>query len=220
MGSARSSAPRSASQSRSTTSAPPSPDQTIQLTIDGALQDEVEQVLAGVGAQYSPRGATAIVMDPGSGRHPGACELAAGGCQRPSAAPSYADENRAVMFNYEPGSTFKAFTVAGALEDHVVTPSTVFGIPSILNVADRQIHDAESHGDESLSVAQILKVSSNIGADEIGMRLGAQRFDYWVHQLRLRGSNGSRPPRRGARHRAPLSAVLGLLDGQPPDGTG
>src|SRR5205823_11217936 len=35
----------------------------------------------------------------------------------------------------------------------------------------------------TLSVAQILKVSSNIGADEIGMREGPRRFDYWVHQF-------------------------------------
>jgi len=98
-------------------------------------------------------------------------------------APSYASEDRAVSFNYEPGSTFKAFTVAGALQDGVVSPSTVFNIPSVLQVADRQIHDAELHGDETLSVADILRKSSNIGADEIGMKVGAQRFDYWVHKF-------------------------------------
>ena len=56
-------------------------------------------------------------------------------------------------------------------------------MPSVLQVADRQIHDAESHGDENLSVADILRVSSNIGADEIGMKVGASRFDYWVHRF-------------------------------------
>jgi cell division protein FtsI (penicillin-binding protein 3) len=159
------------------------PGQTVALTIDAALQDEVEQVLAGVGAQYSPRGATAIVMDPGSGQILALANWPRVDANDPSAAPSYANDDRAVTFNYEPGSTFKAFTVAGALQDHVVTPSTVVGVPAVLNVADRTIHDAESHGDESLSVAQILKVSSNIGADEIGMRLGSQRFDYWVHRF-------------------------------------
>ena len=43
------------------------PGKTLKLTIDAALQDEVEQVLAGVGAQYSPKGATAIVMNPNTG---------------------------------------------------------------------------------------------------------------------------------------------------------
>ena len=44
------------------------PGKTVELTIDSAFQDEVEQVLAGVGAQYSPRGATAIAMDPNTAR--------------------------------------------------------------------------------------------------------------------------------------------------------
>jgi cell division protein FtsI/penicillin-binding protein 2 len=159
------------------------PGKPVQLTIDGALQDEVEQVLAGVGAQYSPKGATAIAMDPNTGQVLALANWPRINANDPSAAPSYANEDRAVGFDYEPGSTFKAFTVAGAIQDGVVTPSTVFGIPSVLQVADRQIHDAESHGDESLSVAQILQVSSNIGADEIGMKLGRQRFDYWVHKF-------------------------------------
>jgi cell division protein FtsI/penicillin-binding protein 2 len=157
--------------------------QPIELTIDAPLQDEVEQVLAGVGAQYRPKGATAIVMDPNTGQILALANWPRVNANDPSGAPSYANEDRAVSFNYEPGSTFKAFTVAGALQDGVVTPSTQFGIPPVLQVADRQIHDAESHGYVSYSVAQILKVSSNIGADEIGMKLGAQRFDYWVHRF-------------------------------------
>jgi cell division protein FtsI/penicillin-binding protein 2 len=155
----------------------------VELTIDAALQDEVEQVLAGVGAQYSPRGATAIVMDPNTGAILALANWPRVNANDPAGAPPYATDDRAVTFNYEPGSTFKAITVAGALQDGTVTPSTQFNIPSVLQVADRQIHDAENHGDETLSVADILRVSSNIGADEIGAKLGPQRFDYWVHRF-------------------------------------
>ncbi len=162
---------------------PTLPGKAVRLTIDGALQDEVEQVLSGVGAQYSPRGATAIAMDPGSGEILALANWPRVNANDPAGAPSYASENRAVSFNYEPGSTFKAVTVAGALQDGVVTPDTRFDVPPVLQVADRQIHDAESHGDENLSVADILRVSSNIGADKIGMQLGGQRFDYWVHRF-------------------------------------
>ncbi len=162
---------------------PTRPGKTLSLTIDAALQDEVEQVLAGVGAQYSPRGATAIAMDPNTGDILALANWPRVNANDPSAAPSYANEDRAVGFTYEPGSTFKAVTVAGALQDGVVSPTTDFGVPPVLQVADRQIHDAESHGAETLSVADILRVSSNIGADEIGMKLGAQRFDYWVHRF-------------------------------------
>jgi cell division protein FtsI/penicillin-binding protein 2 len=158
------------------------PGKSLQLTIDAALQDEVEQVLAAVGATYSPKGATAIVMDPNSEQVLALANWPRIDANNPG-APSYASEDRAVSFNYEPGSTFKAITAAGALQDHVVSPSTQFDIPPVLQVADRHIHDAEDHGYETLSVAQILQRSSNIGADEIGMKLGAQRFDYWVHKF-------------------------------------
>jgi cell division protein FtsI (penicillin-binding protein 3) len=159
------------------------PGKTIKLTLDAPLQDEVEQVLAGVGAQYSPKGATAIVMNPNTGEILALANWPRVNANDIGGAPAYADADRAVSYNYEPGSTFKAITVAGALQDGVVTPNSEFNIPPVLQVADRQIHDAEDHPDETLSVAQILKVSSNIGADEIGMRLGAQQFDSWVHRF-------------------------------------
>jgi cell division protein FtsI (penicillin-binding protein 3) len=166
------------------------PGKSLKLTLDAGLQGEVEQVLAGVGAQYSPRGATAIVMNPNTGAILALANWPRVNANDIAGAPSYATENRAISFNYEPGSTFKAITVAGALQDGVVTPNTQFNIPPILQVADRRIHDAENHGDEQLSVADILRVSSNIGADEIGMKLGPQRFDYWVHRFGFGASTG------------------------------
>jgi cell division protein FtsI/penicillin-binding protein 2 len=162
---------------------PTKPGKQLKLTIDSALQDEVEQVLAGVGAQYSPKGATAIAMDPTTGEILALANWPRVNANDPGGAPAYATTNRAVDYSYEPGSTFKAFTVAGALQDGVVTPSTTFNIPYALQVADRTIHDAEAHGAETLSVAGILQKSSNIGADEIGMRLTAPKFDYWVHRF-------------------------------------
>jgi cell division protein FtsI (penicillin-binding protein 3) len=70
--------------------------------------------------------------------------------------------------------------VAGALMDHKVTPSTPFNVPPQLQVADRTIHDAEDHGYETLTTAQILAQSSNIGADLIAAKVGRTRFDHWI----------------------------------------
>jgi cell division protein FtsI (penicillin-binding protein 3) len=95
-------------------------------------------------------------------------------------APPYAGQNRAVGFTFEPGSTFKAFTVAGALEDRAVTSDTPLFLPAELQVADRRLHDAEARGDETLTVAQILAQSSNVGAVTIALRIGARRFSQWV----------------------------------------
>jgi cell division protein FtsI (penicillin-binding protein 3) len=122
-------------------------------------------------------------MDPNTGKILALANWPRVNANDPAGAPVRATENLPVLFNYEPGSTFKAITVAGALQDGLVTPNTVFNVPSVLQVADRKIHDAEVHGDENLTVAQILKVSSNIGADKIGMTLGERRFDYWVHRF-------------------------------------
>jgi cell division protein FtsI/penicillin-binding protein 2 len=156
------------------------PGRSVALTIDTGLQQEVERVLAQVGNTYSPKSATAIAVDPNTGA------ILALANWRSAAADSTGTagpEDLAIGLNYEPGSTFKAITVAGALQNGLVTPDTQFDIPPVLQFADRQIHDAENHGYEMLSVAQILKESSNIGADLIGMKLGAKRFDYWVHQF-------------------------------------
>ena len=163
---------------------------SLQLTVDAALQNEVEQVLAGVGEQYSPRAATAIAMNPDTGAILALANWPRVNANDPNSVNSSADRDHAVADSYEPGSTFKAITVSGALQDGVVTPGTPFDIPPVLQVADRQIHDAESHGYETLTTAGILKRSSNIGADLIGMRLGAPRFAYWVHQFGFGAKTG------------------------------
>jgi cell division protein FtsI/penicillin-binding protein 2 len=159
------------------------PGKTIRLTIDSALQTEVEGVLQGVAAQYHPKGATAIVMNPNTGQILALANWPRLNPNDPSAARPQAYADWAVGLSYEPGSTFKAFTVGAALQDGLISPNTKFEIPPVLQVANRRIHDAELHGYETLTVAQILKFSSNIGAVEIGSKLGAKRFDYWVHRF-------------------------------------
>jgi len=156
------------------------PGHKVTLTLDAAIQDKVEAVLQQVGQKFSPRGATALVMDPRNGAIMALANWPRVDADNLSGAPGYARQNRAIGSTYEPGSTFKAFTVAGALMDHKVTPSTPFNVPPQLQVADRTIHDAEAHGYETLTTAQILAQSSNIGADLIAAKVGRTRFDHWV----------------------------------------
>jgi cell division protein FtsI (penicillin-binding protein 3) len=196
------------------------PGNTLKLTLDAGLQAEVEQVLAGVGEQYSPRDATAVVMNPNTGAILALANWPRVNADNPGEAPSYALKDEAVQLNYEPGSTFKAITVAGALQDGLVSPSTQFNIPPELHVADRVIHDAEPHGDETLSVAGILKYSSNIGADEIGMKLGAARFNYWVHQFGFGSPTGVDLPGEDGGIVLPLSQYSGSSMGNLPFGQG
>jgi cell division protein FtsI (penicillin-binding protein 3) len=159
------------------------PGKDVKLTLDATLQERVEAVLQDVGATYRPAGATALVMDPRSGAILSLANWPRVDANDISGAPPYARQNRAVAAAYEPGSTFKAITVSGALQEKLVSPSTPFSIPPQIQVADRTIKDAEDHGYETLTVARILAQSSNIGAVKIGMRLGPTLFDKWVRDF-------------------------------------
>jgi cell division protein FtsI/penicillin-binding protein 2 len=157
--------------------------ENVQLTLDPLIQEKTERVLAEVGETYSPKGATAIVVDPRSS------EILAM-ANWPPVDPSDLSEvssedlmNRATGFNYEPGSTFKAFTVSAALEEKLVTPTSSFVLPPTIQVADRTIEDAEPRGTETLSVGEILAHSSNVGAVTIGLKLGATKFSRWIERF-------------------------------------
>jgi cell division protein FtsI/penicillin-binding protein 2 len=104
-------------------------------------------------------------------------------------APPWARANRAIGFTYEPGSTFKSITVAGALEEGLVRPQTVFEVGPQIQVADRVISEAHGSGG-LLTVARILAQSSNVGAVKIGLELGAGRFDHWVHRFGFAHTTG------------------------------
>jgi cell division protein FtsI/penicillin-binding protein 2 len=155
----------------------------IQLTLDPAIEEKTEEALAEVGETYAPKGATAIVMDP---RNSQILAMANWPPVDPADLSSASSEdliNRATGFTYEPGSTFKAFTVSAALEEKEVTPETSFYLPSQLHVADRVIEDAEARPPITLTVAQILAQSSNVGAATIGLKLGSERFSRWINRF-------------------------------------
>jgi cell division protein FtsI (penicillin-binding protein 3) len=155
----------------------------VELTLDPAIEAKTEQALAEVGETYAPKGATAIVMDPRSSQILAMANWPPVDPADLSDASSEDLINRATGFTYEPGSTFKAFTVSAALEEKEVTPETSFYLPSQLHVADRIIEDAEARPPVTLTVAQILAESSNVGAATIGLKLGSERFSRWINRF-------------------------------------
>jgi len=174
----------------------------LELTIDSALQLVAEQALGAEIAATHATGGDAVVMDvrtgqilaladlasssnlpAGSGAPPGG--LPALGSNAPTYAPPgptlpagvvEASSPTALTQVYEPGSVFKLVTFSAALTDGIVTPGTVLTVPGALPLGGYTFHDAESHGTESLTAAQILAQSSNIGTIEIAQRLGAARL--------------------------------------------
>jgi cell division protein FtsI/penicillin-binding protein 2 len=193
---------------------------SISLTLDANIQQRAEDVLSAVGRVFQPKDSTAIVMDPRTGAILAMANWPQVNANHPGSSATSALQNRAVNFDYEPGSTFKAFTVSGALQEGLITPSTGFEIPDQIQVADRTIHDDTEHPGESLTTSQILAQSSNVGAIKIGLLEGKQKFNSWVHRFGFGAPTGVDLPgdERGAT--LALSHYSGSSMGNLPIGQG
>ncbi|MBJ7520007.1 MAG: penicillin-binding protein 2 [Solirubrobacteraceae bacterium] len=192
----------------------------LQLTLDAGIQNRVEEILGEIGQKYRPKGATAVVMDPHSGD-----VLALGNWPKVNAndvggAPPTARQNRATGFVYEPGSTFKPFTVAAALEEREVTEDTMFNLPPQIQVADRTIGESHPRGYVSLTTSGILAQSSNVGTIMIGQRLGAKKFDQWVRRFGFGRPTGIDLPGEEGGIVLPLDKYSGSSMGNLPIGQG
>ena len=149
------------------------PGESLSLTLDANIQQRAEDVLGAVAQVFDPKNATAIVMDPRNGAILALANWPQVNANDPGASPEEDMEDRAVGLDYEPGSTFKVVAVSGALEAGLITPNTPFNVPDEIQVAEKTIHDDTEHPEETLTTAQILARSSNVGAITIGKLEGA-----------------------------------------------
>ena len=154
------------------------PGKTIILTLDKNIQYIAERELAKAVTESRAKAGMALVMESNSGRILGMANFPT---FNPNAYSRYSQDdlrNRIVADSFEPGSTFKVFLIAAALEEKIVKPTDLFNCENgSYTIANHTIHDTHSY--ERLSVADILKYSSNIGAAKIGFKLGNdQLFRY------------------------------------------
>jgi cell division protein FtsI (penicillin-binding protein 3) len=192
----------------------------IQLTLDPAIQAKTEEVLNEVGETYAPKGATAIAVDPQSSQ---ILAMANWPPFNPEDLENASNEdlmNRATGFNYEPGSTFKAFTVSAALTEHLVTPETEFTLPPSITLGEKTIEDAEARPTENMTVAEILARSSNVGAVTIGLKVGAEKFSKWIERFGFGKPTGVQYPNEEQGIVTPLDEYSGSTMGNLPMGQG
>ncbi len=96
----------------------------------------------------------------------------------PELGPSASKRPSFITDPFEPGSTFKIFTVASALQNKIVSPSTHFFCDyGRLELQGHTITEAESHEKfEWLSVQDIIKLSSNVGSSKIAFEVGSPKL--------------------------------------------
>jgi cell division protein FtsI (penicillin-binding protein 3) len=143
----------------------------LVLTIDRSMQFETERVLAEQVKSAGGKGGIAVVTKPSTGE---VLAMANVTTDEKTGAVTPSGNNAAVTTVYEPGSVMKIATIAAALEGGKVTPDTTFTVPDHVQVGDHLFSDAEPHPTESMTVAEILAMSSNIGTIKIGQQLGKQ----------------------------------------------
>jgi cell division protein FtsI/penicillin-binding protein 2 len=156
---------------------------SLFLTIDKELQYFTEITLADAVSQYHAEAGTAIVLHVGTGEVLAMASVPDFDPNDPGDGPQDAQRNRAVTDVYEPGSAFKLVTAAAALEEDVVTPKTAFTVPDAFQYYDRVFNDSHSHATETMSVSEIIEQSSNVGTIKIGLELGGEKLDEYVHRF-------------------------------------
>ncbi len=151
----------------------------IVLTIDKSVQHIIETELGRGVEKWGAKGGMSIAMDPSTGKILG---MASYPTFNPNQFIQYRSKtwrNRAVSDLFEPGSLFKVFLAAAALEEKIVRSSDSFYCENgSYNVYDRTIHDHSKYG--WLTFQQIIKFSSNIGASKVGEKMGRERFYRYI----------------------------------------
>jgi len=147
---------------------------TVTLTLDRQVQYASEKALDRAVDESKAIGGMLVVLDPRSGE---LLALAQSPRFNPNApAPGIAAgalRDRPALDLFEPGSTYKAFVAAAALDDRAVRPEDVFDCEGgSWEVGRHVIHDTHPHG--VLNLSRILAVSSNIGAAKVAQRLGRE----------------------------------------------
>ncbi len=149
---------------------------TLVLTLDHSIQHRAEMALDAAVLRHAATGGFVIVMDVNTGG-----VLAAASSPRfdPNAfrgVEPQAFKNLGLSMNFEPGSTMKAFVVAEVLEAGLATPeTTVYCEKGAYRIGRNVVHD--THPQEWLTLADVVKLSSNIGTVKIAEELGPARLE-------------------------------------------
>jgi cell division protein FtsI (penicillin-binding protein 3) len=152
---------------------PADPGSDLVLTIKTEIQFAAHRALEAAIERTGAEGGSVVVVDPATGEILAMVNLPTFDPNDRSEVPPEAMRNRAVTDVFEPGSTQKLVTIAGAIEDGVVTPDTVLGIPGSIEIHDTVFEDDMHHPGE-LSVIDIVAYSSNLGTIMVGEMMGAK----------------------------------------------
>ncbi len=165
-------------------------DQPLRLSLDLTVQAAVERVLEGGMRLMNAKGAAAVLMDIHTGEVISIASLPDFDPNDRPHALTKGDPGDSVLFNravqgvYELGSTFKIFAAAQAIDERIVSRSTMMDTTGPLRWGKYKIRDFRNYG-KALSVEDVIVKSSNIGTARIAMAIGAERQQRFLGELGL-----------------------------------
>ncbi len=171
---------------------------SVRLTIDRDVQWIAAKAIAEAVKSSGAANGTVIVMDPRTGAIIAHATAPTFDPNNTKGVTLDLMRNPSVQDVYEPGSTGKVMTMAAALEEKTVTPTTVFSVPYGLHRAGKIFHDHEKHATQHLTTTGILAVSSNTGSIKVGETLGSQRLYDYLTKFGIGTKTGSGLPGESA----------------------
>jgi len=148
---------------------------SLHLTIDKNIQYIAEKELEAAVRQQRARAGTVVVLEPHTGK---ILAMASQPDFNPNSFARFGPanyRNRAIADSYEPGSTLKVFLAAAALNEQLFKPGDRIDCEKgVYRVGGKTIHDHHPYG--RLTLPEVIKFSSNIGAAKIGKKLERERF--------------------------------------------
>jgi len=166
-----------------------SPGRSVVLTLDKTIQFIAEKELAKAVTESNAKGGMALVMESDTGR---VLAMANYPTFNPNAISHYSVaqlRNHVVADSFEPGSTFKIFTIAAAIDSGTIKATDMYNCENgTYRIADRTIHDDHPHS--RLTVSEIMKYSSNIGSAKIGFKMGEEKLSTYLRNFGFGGRTG------------------------------
>ncbi len=156
--------------------------QTLKTSLDVGIQHIVRSEVQAQMTAFEAKRASAVLMNVNSGEILSMVSLPSFDPDNVGASPKIARINAATQGAIELGSTFKLFTVAAALDRGVIGPNDTFDVSRPLHVYDRVISDYHPLPGR-MDAKHILQESSNIGAAQIGLRLGGKELLRFLDDL-------------------------------------
>jgi cell division protein FtsI (penicillin-binding protein 3) len=171
---------------------------TVRLTIDRDVQWVAAKAIAEAVKSSRAASGSVIVVDPRTG-------AIVAHATAPTFDPNNTKNvdlnlmrNPSVQDVYEPGSTGKVMTLAAALEEKTVAPTTVFAVPYKIKRGGSTFKDHDKHPVQHLTTSGILAVSSNTGTIKIGETISNDKLYSYLTKFGVGVKTGSGLPGESA----------------------